>query len=275
MTNQEEIRAIIQRHATRGDIYNHEEGEEFDKAETTLRALQKYGDDLIPTLVDALSDPYVAVRRVAMRLLGEMDTEDESVLPAMIGLLEDSNRSIRHAAAGFVTRFGEKAKSAIPTLQSWIASIDEMSRILAAGSIMMIDKTQTDAMLSLLIDALESDGLEQWEAILQLESLGELAMPAVPALERLVDEGDTTISWQSSDAIFEITGDDSSVIKVGKRLLNDPDELIRVVAVEHLMQLGKSVMPTLEKVAVEDKSDLVRNRAVAALEEISSLPPLI
>ena len=275
MTNQEEIRAIIQGHANRDDIFNHDEGEEFDKAELALRALQKYGDDLIPTLVDALSDPYVAVRRVAMRLLGEMDTEDESVLPAMIGLLEDSNRSIRHAAAGFVTRFGEKAKSAIPTLQSWIASIDEMSRILAAGSIMMIDKTQTDAMLSLLIDALESDGLEQWEAILQLESLGELAMPAVPALERLVDEGDTTISWQSSDAIFEITGDDSSVIKVGKRLLNDPDELIRVVAVEHLMQLGKSIMPTLEKVAVEDKSDLVRNRAVAALEEISSLPPLI
>ena len=59
-------------------------------------------------------------------------------------------------------------------------------------------------------------------AIIQLESLGELALPAVPALERLVDEGDTTISWQSSDAIFEITGDDSSVIRVGKRLLDDP-----------------------------------------------------
>ena len=64
--------------------------------------------------------------------------------------------------------------------------------------------------------------MEQWLAIIQLESLGELALPAVPALERLVDEGDTTISWQSSDAIFEITGDDSSVIRVGKRLLDDP-----------------------------------------------------
>ncbi|MDA1252772.1 MAG: HEAT repeat domain-containing protein [Planctomycetota bacterium] len=268
MTNQEEIRAIIQGHATRDDIYNHDQGEEFDKAEITLRALQKYGDELLPALLDALSEPDETVRRVAMRLLGEMDTEDESVLPAMIGLLEDSNRSIRLAAARFVTRFGEKAKSSIPVLKTWIGCEDRYSHVTALGTILWIDQSEADSLIPLLIDALEFDGLEQWQAIIQLESLGELALPAVPALERLVDEGDTTISWQSSDAIFEITGDDSSVIKVGKRLLNDPDELIRVVGVEHLMQLGKSVMPTLEKVAVEDESDLVRNRAVSALDEI-------
>jgi HEAT repeat protein len=268
MTNQKEIRAIIQGHATRGDIHDRDEGEEFDKAEITLRALQKYGDDLIPTLIESLSDLYVAVRQVAMRLLWEMESDDESVLPAMLRALEDSDKRIRHAAAGYVTRFGGRAKAAIPTLQSWIAGIDEMSRILAAGSILLIDKSQTDALLPLLIEALEFDGLEQWQAIIQLESLGELAMPAVPALERLVDEGDTTISWQASDALYEITGDDSSVHRVGHRLLRDPDELVRVVAVEHLMQLGKDAVPTLEKMAVLDESDLVRGRARAALDEI-------
>jgi HEAT repeat protein len=166
----------------------------------------KYGDDLIPTLVDALSDPYVAVRQVGMRLLWEMDTDDESVLPAMLKALEDSDKRIRHAAAGYPTRFGEKARAAIPRLQSWIASIEEMSRILAAGSILLIDKSQTDALLPLLTNALESDGMEQWQAIIQIQSLGELALPAVPELERLADEGDTTICWQASDAIFEITG---------------------------------------------------------------------
>ena len=69
MTSQEEIRAIIQGHATRGDIHNHDEGEEFGKVEITLRALQKYGNELLPTLIDSLSDPGVAVRQVAMRLL--------------------------------------------------------------------------------------------------------------------------------------------------------------------------------------------------------------
>ena len=52
--------------------------------------------------------------------------------------------------------------------------------------------------------------------------------------------------------------------------VDDPDELIRVVGVEHLMQLGASVMPTLEKMAVLDESDLVRNRAQQALDEINS-----
>ena len=104
--------------------------------------------------------------------------------------------------------------------------------------------------------------------LLQIQSLGELALPAVPALERLVDGEDTTVCWIASDAIYEITGDDSSVIKVGKRLLNDPDELVRGGAVEHLMQLEESVIPTLEKVAVDDESPLVRNRAVSALAEI-------
>jgi len=142
------------------------------------------------------------------------------------------------------------------------------SHVTALGAIIWIDKTEADALIPLLIDALQFDGLEQWQAVVQPESLEELALPAVPALERLVDEGDTTVSWQASDAIYEITGESSSVIEVGNRLLNDPDELIRVVGVEHLMQLGEGVIPTLEKVADDDESDLVRNRAVAALAEI-------
>ena len=268
MTNQEEIRAIIQRHATRGDIYNHEEGEEFDKAETTLRALQEYGDELLPALLNTLSDPDEDVRLLVLKILWETNADDESTLSATIRDLGDSSRTIRLVAAGFVTRFGEKAKEAIPILKSWIGSEDRYSHVTALGTILWIDKSEADALIPLLIDALEFDGMEQWLAIIQLESLGELALPAVPALERLVDEGDTTICWQASDALYEITGDDSSVIRVGKRLLDDPDELVRVVGVETLMQLGKSVVSTLEKMAVLDESDLVRNRAQQALDEI-------
>ena len=83
------------------------------------------------------------------------------------------------------------------------------------GAIIWIDKTEADALIPLLIDALEFDGLERWQAIIQLQSLGELALPAIPALERLMDEGDSTICWQASDAIYEITGESSSVIEVG------------------------------------------------------------
>jgi HEAT repeat protein len=62
----------------------------------------------------------------------------------------------------------------------------------------------------------------------------------------------------------------NSAVKLRAPSVDDPDELIRVVGVEHLMQLGASVMPTLEKMAVLDESDLVRNRAQQALDEINS-----
>jgi HEAT repeat protein len=271
MTSQEEIRAIIQGHATRGDIHNHDEGEEFGKVEITLRALQKYGNELLPTLIDSLSDPGVAVRQVAMRLLWEMDTDDESVLPAMIMALEDSNKSVRHGAAGFVTRFGERAKAAIPILQSWIDSGDELSHVMAAGSILVIDPTKTDELLSVLIDALESedDGIKM-EACWQLERLGGMANDSVPALSRLLDDH-STVSMPATDAIHRITGDPTDVINLGLNLLDHEEWLQRCVGAEHLRMLGAKALlavPRLQWAALDDENNVVRNTAKAALEEI-------
>lgn len=128
--------------------------------------------------------------------------------------------------------------------------------------------------VSALINQLQSSdrskrsSTEQLDAIFTLGELGDHALPAVPALEPLLDH-DLPTCWCASDALFRITGDDSSVIMIGNRLLADPDELVRVVGVEHLMQLGTSVAQRLNTVAVEDSSDLVRNKAAAALSEIS------
>jgi len=195
--------------------------------------------------------------------------EQNRTVASLIEQLQSGDRLERLSAAGQLAEFEEEAKAAIPILKSWIGSKDHYIHATALGTIIWIDKSGADALVPLLIDALESDDLGQLQAVIQLESLGELALPAVHALERLLD-GDTTICWIASDALFQITGNDWSVIEVGHRLLNDSDELIRVVGVEHLMQLGKTVIPTLKKVAVDDKSDLVRNRAVAALEEIET-----
>ena len=197
-----------------------------------------------------------------------MANQEIRTVASLIEQLQGDDRTKRLSAAGQLADFEGEANEAIPILKSWIGSEDRYSHVTALGAIIWIEKSEADALIPLLIDALEFDGLEQWQAVVQPESLEELALPAIPTLERLVDEGDTTISWQASDAIYEITGDPSSVIEVGNRLLNDPDELIRVVGVEHLMQLGEGVIPTLEKVADDDESDLVRNRAVAALAEI-------
>jgi HEAT repeat protein len=274
MTSRETIRAIIQGHAARGDIYNKEPLEEFDKAEITLRALQKYGNELLPTLIDSLSDPDVAVRQVAMRLLWEMDTDDESVLPAMLKALADSNKTIRHAAAGFVTRFGERAKAAVAILEQWIENGDELNRILAAGSILLIDLSKSADLLPVLIEALGSDGIEQIEAIGQLERLGEMSQEAVPSLKRLLQE-DSTISLQAADAIHAITGDPTDSIKLGVAFLDHDEWLERYVGCEHLGLLGamaRPAIPRLKWTVLDDENEAVRNRAKVALEEIGVWP---
>lgn len=197
----------------------------------------------------------------------------EGQISELIEQLQSKDRGLRFSAARQLV--DARVKQAIPILKTWIGASDRYGHAAALGAIIQIDSTQLDSLLPLLIEALESDGLEQVEAISSLGELSHEALPAVPALERLLDEEPPTC-WLSSDALFQITGDDSSVIEVGNRLLKDPDELIRVLAVEHLEQLGESVVPTLEKVAVEDSSDLVRNRAAAALADIETnnwLPP--
>lgn len=270
MTNQDEIRKIIEGHATKGDIYNKDEADEFDKVTITLRALQTYGNDLLPTLIDSLSDPDEAVREVGMRLLWEMDTDDESILPAMIKALKDGNRTIRIAAAGIVPRFGKKAIAAIPILESWIENDDELIRILAAGSILKIDPSRADALLPLLIEAVECDGIEQFEAIGQLESLGEMSQEAVPSLKRLLHE-DSTVSLSAGDAIHAITGDPTDAIKLGVALLEHDEWLERYLGCEHLGLLGamaRPAIPRLKLIVLDDENEAVRNRAMVALEEI-------
>jgi len=270
MTIQEKIRAIIQGHAARGDIYNKDEDKEFDNAEIALRALQRYGNDLIPTLIDALSNQDVAVRQVAMRLLWELETEDDSILPAMIKALKDGNRTIRTAAADIVPRFGEKAIAAVPILESWIENVDELIRILAAGSILKIDPSKSGDLLPVLIDALDSDGIEQLEAIGQLERLGEMSQEAVPSLKRLLHE-DSTVSLQAADAIHAITGDPTDSIKLGVALLDHSEWLDRYVGAEHLGLLGaiaRPAIPRLKSTVLNDENEAVRDRARMALEEI-------
>ena len=265
MTNHDEIRAVLRTFAARNNLLN--------QAEDALSELQGYDGELVPTLINALSDPDDEVRLLVMRLLWELGTKAEPAIPAMINALEDNNRIIRLSAAGLVARFGEKAKAAIPILETWIGSNDQFSHVTALGTILMINHSKAGDLMPVLIDALESDdGKLRVEAIWQLELLGELALDAVPALRRLLDDH-STASMSASDAIFEITGDPTDAIKVGIDLLDDDDWLQRYLGGEHLQSLGPkahSAIPRLQRAAQDDENDAVRNAAQSALSEIEA-----
>jgi HEAT repeat protein len=232
MANHVEIRDKLRAFATRADIY--------DLTENVLRELKGYGDELVPALVDSLNDPDDEVRLLVLRLFWEMGTDAEPALQALIKSLEDSNRNVRLCAAGILGRIGQKAKKATRILEKWIGAKDRFSHVTALGSIMLIDPTKADDLLPLLIDAIESDGMAQLEAIFWLEHLGEIAGDAILSLSLLLQDDNSCVRLAASDALFEITGDASVSIKVGLDLLDDArDWLQRFVGADQVHSDGR------------------------------------
>lgn len=145
---------------------------------------------------------------------------------------------------------------------------------MALGAIIWIDHSEAEELLPLLIETAEcDDDAAQFEAIHVLASLRELALPAVPALKRLVDNESSVVSTSASEALYELTGDPTDVIDVGLRLLKHPDWLQRYVGIEHLEYVGRQAdvaIAQLEWVAIEDDDKGVRERAREAVNKIEA-----
>ena len=53
--------------------------------------------------------------------------------------------------------FGEKSMEAVPILEKWLSGDDEVSRVSAAGHILMVDPSRSDDMMPELMRALASE----------------------------------------------------------------------------------------------------------------------
>ncbi len=89
------------------------------------QALQTFGDETVPALIEALKDPDADLRIFALKILEHFEGETEPALPAMIRALADPHRIVRICALEPVAAFGEKAMSAVPILEKWLDSDDE------------------------------------------------------------------------------------------------------------------------------------------------------
>ncbi len=156
---------------------------------------------------------------------GVKSQEETNTVADLIEQLRSSERTKRLSAACQLAALEGNAKEAISILRTWIGSEGRYSHVTAIGAIIWIDNSEVDELLPSLIDATASgDELVQLQAVLQIGSLGQLALPAVNSLEKLLDQ-DSTSSTISSDALHEITGDPDYVIDVRLRLLNEPEWL--------------------------------------------------
>jgi HEAT repeat protein len=80
---------------------------------------------VIPLLLEALDDPDVGVREVAVTYLGIVRDDPKKAVPGLIKALQDEEASVRSAAATALASYGEQAEPAVPALKRAARDPDE------------------------------------------------------------------------------------------------------------------------------------------------------
>ena len=120
------------------------EQEQLAPHDIALEQLERFGDDLIPGLIECLSDGHPDVRHLAVQLLSEARPRSNSAVPALIERLSDEDWLVVTSVIFHIGDFGPMAAAAIPNVEPWLESPNEYLRILAATTIVKLDPSRTE-----------------------------------------------------------------------------------------------------------------------------------
>ena len=114
-----------------------------------LEQLERFGDDLIPGLVQCLEDGHPDVRHQAVRMLGAARPRSNAAVPKLIERLADEDWLIVTSVILALGDFGPLAAAAIPQVERWLESPNEYIRLLAATTIVKLDPSRTEFLPSI------------------------------------------------------------------------------------------------------------------------------
>ncbi len=163
------------------------------------------------------------------------------MLNTLIADLRSPDPLVRVKAVPALGDLGAAAVEAIPTLL--LITQDEtqhsMIRVRAAAAVAKIDPSQTGAVLSVLLEALNSDdATSQGAAADELGAIGKHAEPALAALFGLLNDDRAAVQSTGAQAIRRITGERTPARQVGRALLRSRDWLDRQIEGSLLVLLG-------------------------------------
>jgi HEAT repeat protein len=160
-------------------------------------ALRKIGAAAAPALSEALKHKDVSVRQNAANLLAEIGPAGASSVPALIESLKDYKTSYRSVLA--LGNMGAAAKEAVPAMLHAVLRIDDVDD--AAKSIANIGSSAVPA----LIDGLkDSNSRSRWIAATALGYLGGSAQEAVPALNAVLSDKDSSLKKAATEALARV-----------------------------------------------------------------------
>ena len=147
-----ELRAALLRYVWRQE---QQEGDACPPA--VLPDLRKqFGDDLVPGLIDCLSDCDSDVRLAAANFLFVVSPLPDLAVPALIECLSDEDFGVREAVAYRIADFAEIAEGAIPALELCLDPEYEFLRVVALTAIVRLDPDRTE-LLPEIRELLRSD----------------------------------------------------------------------------------------------------------------------
>ncbi len=114
-----------------------------------LEELERFGDDLIPGLIECLSGGHPDVRHLAVRLLAAARPRSDVAVPYLIQRLDDEDWLIVTSVIFYIGDFGPLAAAAIPEVTKWLESPTEYLRVLAATTIVKLDPSRTEFLPSI------------------------------------------------------------------------------------------------------------------------------
>ena len=124
-------------------IHLNEQGQ-WEQTLNALDQLERFGDDLIPGLIECLEDGHPDVRHQAVRLLGDARPRSDVAVPNLIERMADEDWLVVTSVILTLGDFGPQAATAIPQIEPWLESPNEYLRLLAATTILKLDPSRSE-----------------------------------------------------------------------------------------------------------------------------------
>ena len=254
--------------------------QENTAAVRTLGAIGPAAAETVPSLLTFLDAEDAGLRYESIIALGRINSNAEQVIPALIGVLSDKLALLQYAAIDAMRRFGPQAKEALPQLKHFLRSESPHIRISAARAIVEIGLDQgldISPAASVLIAGLKSSRSDL--AADALHGLAFIGVPAVPAIQELVNNPDPQIASNACDTLAAIGPDAAEAAPLLAEVVTSGKPAIRSHAINALGEIGSAAnawIPVLIT-ALKDSDVQVRFNAEQALHKLgkSALPALV
>ena len=212
------------------------------------------------------------IRSVAVVLVGTVWEKNEEVLPALVDALSDQDEEVRLSAAKVLEGIGPPAKEAVPVLSGLLKSKKDKDPLCAVSALMAIDPPNPEIILYLgrVMDDKQTGADLRLKTVSILKQVGLSGnRNAVQVLARGLSDSSPDVRLAVLKSFREMDPPAVEAVAALIPLLADEQDGVRSDAMLILMKIGSPAVRDLSQ-ALKDPDQQIRSRAGFILENIGT-----